>query len=84
MPNPAVDGSWRAAGLDPRVTQTSVGEFGSKFELKIDPSRYSVLRAGAVQPENRLLTLTYSELDELLLEGLPESVAAPYIEEDQC
>jgi hypothetical protein len=66
--------AWEDSGLDPRVTQTSLGEYVSKFELKEDPNRYFVLQAGGIQPENRLLPLTYDELDGLLLDGMPESV----------
>jgi hypothetical protein len=66
--------TWEDSGLDPRVIQTSVGQFVSKFELKENPSRYFVLQAGGIQPENQLLPLTYDELDELLVDGLPDSI----------
>lgn len=68
--------AWEDSGLDPRVVQTSLGRYISKFELREDPTRYLVLQVGEMQPENRLLPLTYGELDELLLDGLPESVLA--------
>jgi hypothetical protein len=66
--------SWRAEGLDPRVSQISVEKYISRFELKADPSRYFVLQAGGVQPENRLLPLTYDQLDAVLLDEMPESI----------
>ncbi|WP_142239740.1 hypothetical protein [Mycobacterium sp. ST-F2] len=66
--------AWQDAGLDPRVQQTSLGKFVSKFQLKSDPSKYFILRRGGVQPENHLLPLTYDELDAQLLAGMPESV----------
>lgn len=66
---PSVGQAWRAEGLDPRVEQISLDTYVSKYELKDDPSRYFVLEAGSVQPENRLLPLSYDELDALLLEG---------------
>lgn len=72
---PSISQAWREDGLDPRVKQTSLDTYVSKFELKSDPTRYFVmLRAGGVQPENRLLPLTYDELDLVLQEGMPESV----------
>lgn len=73
---PSVSQAWRAEGLDPRVKQISLDTYVSKYELKDDPSRYFVLRAGGVQPENRLLPLSYDELDALLLAGMPESVTS--------
>jgi len=68
--------SWEAAGLDPRVNQISLEKYLSRYELKNDPTRYFVLQAGGVQPENRLLPLTYDELDAALLDGMPESVTS--------
>lgn len=68
--------AWREAGLDPRVSQTTLGEYESKFELKDNPARYFVLKKGGVQPENRLLPLTYDGLDALLLDGMPESITS--------
>lgn len=66
---------WREEGLDPRVTQVSLDTYVSKFELKSDPTRYFILyRAGGIQPENRLLPLTYDELDSVLQQGMPQSV----------
>jgi hypothetical protein len=73
---PPLTTSWRAAGLDSRVKQISLDKYVSKYELKDDPSRYFVLQAGGVQPENRLLPLTYGELDAALLDGMPESVTS--------
>lgn len=73
---PSISQAWRAAGLDPRVKQTSLDTYVSKYELKDDPSRYFILQVGGVQPENRLLPLTYDELDSVLLEGMPESVTS--------
>lgn len=66
--------AWEDAGLDPRVQQTSLEKFVSKYALKSNPSRYFILRAGGIQPVNRLLPLTYAELDAQLLAGMPESV----------
>lgn len=69
-----IEWAWQDAGLDPRVQQTSIEKFVSKYELKSDPSRYFILQRGGVQPENHLLPLTYDELDAQLLAGMPESV----------
>jgi hypothetical protein len=68
--------SWEDSGLDSRVEQTSLGQFKSKFDLKDDPRRYFVLEAGGVQPENRLLAVSYAELESDLLKGMPESVSS--------
>ncbi len=67
-----IEWAWEDAGLDPRVEQTSVSRYVSKFALKDDPERYFILQAGGVQPENRLLPLTYGEIDRLLFDGLPD------------
>ncbi|SKY53485.1 Uncharacterised protein [Mycobacteroides abscessus subsp. bolletii] len=72
---PSLSQEWRAAGLDPRVSQVSLDTYVSKFELKSDPTRYFIMyRAGGIQPENRLLPLTYDELDSVLQQGMPQSV----------
>lgn len=71
---PSLTQRWTHEGLDHRVQVERLAEFESKFELKDDPARYFVIRMGGVQPENRLLPMTYEELDALLLEGMPESV----------
>lgn len=71
---PSLTQRWASEGLDPRVRVERLGEYESKFELIEDPSRYFVIRMGGVQPENRLLPMTYDELDALLLEGMPDSV----------
>jgi hypothetical protein len=68
-----VGGACEDMGLDPRVEQISVDKYVSKYILKSDPSRYFVLQAGGVQPENRLLPLTYEELDGILTADLPEA-----------
>ncbi|WP_328352484.1 hypothetical protein OG976_19855 [Mycobacterium sp. NBC_00419] len=69
-----IEWGWEDAGLDHRVRQVSLDRYVSKFELKDDPSTYIVLQVGGDQPESKLLTLTYNELDDLLLDGMPESV----------
>ncbi|MCV7347337.1 hypothetical protein [Mycolicibacterium rhodesiae] len=69
-----IEWAWEDSGLDQRVRQLSIEQYVSRFELKDDPSRYFVLQVGGVQPVNKLLTLSYDELDALLLEGMPESV----------
>lgn len=66
-----VEWIWDDLGLDSRVEQISLGQYESKYVLKSDPTHYFVLKAGGVQPENRLLPLTYDELDELLVADLP-------------
>lgn len=63
--------SWEDMELDPRVEWVSIAKFVSKYVLESDPSRYFILQAGGVQPENRLLPLTYDELDMILMAGLP-------------
>jgi hypothetical protein len=68
---PSIVRDWRASGLDSRVKQISLDTYVSRFELIDDPGRYLVtLRAGGVQPENRLLPMSYDELDRILLEGI--------------
>jgi len=62
---------WEDLGLDPRVEQISLGKYESKYVLKSNPARYFILKVGGVQPENRLLPLTYDELDEILTVGIP-------------
>lgn len=62
---------WEDSGLDPRVEQISLGKYESKYVIKSNPARYFILKAGGVQPENRLLPLTYGELDEILTAGIP-------------
>ena len=64
--------AWEASGLDARVRWTPRAEYVSKYELITDPSRYFILRAGGIQPENRLLPLTYDELESRLFDGMPE------------
>lgn len=61
---------WDDLGLDPRVEQVSLDDYTSRFQLKSDPARYFVLQAGGIQPENRLLPITYTELDRELTNGL--------------
>lgn len=68
---------WREEGLDARVNQVSLDTYVSKFELKSDPARYFILyQAGGIQPENRLLPLTYDELDTVLQKGMPTSLTS--------
>ncbi|MCV7215685.1 hypothetical protein H7J51_10355 [Mycobacterium crocinum] len=71
---PSLTQRWASEGLDHRVEVERLAEYESKFELKDDPARYFVIRLGGVQPENRLLPLTYEELDGCLLDGMPNSV----------
>jgi hypothetical protein len=71
-----IEWAWDDAGLDPRVEQTSMAEYVSKFALKDDPGRYFILQAGGVQPENRLLPLTYDDVEQLLLDGIPGAETA--------
>lgn len=66
--------AWEDSGLDARVRWTPRAEFVSKYELIADPSRYFILRTGGIQPENRLLPLTYDELVDQLLDGMPEEL----------
>jgi hypothetical protein len=64
--------AWEDSGLDARVRWTPRADFVSKYELISDPNRYFILRAGGIQPENRLLPLTYDELESRLFDGMPE------------
>lgn len=68
-----IEWSW-PDGLDPRVGQTPLGKYVSKYHLSSEPDSYFVLQVGGIQPENRLLPMTYDELDSALLEGMPESI----------
>lgn len=63
--------SWRAAGLDPRVSAISLEQYLTRYELVDNPARSMTLRVGGIQPQNRLLPLTYGELDTMLCEGMP-------------
>lgn len=63
--------SWEDLGLDPRVQHIPLGKYKSKYVLKSDPTRFFVLKAGGVRPENRLLPLTYDELDEMITADIP-------------
>ncbi|WP_078328113.1 hypothetical protein [Mycobacteroides salmoniphilum] len=71
-----VQWAWEDEGLDARVSQVPLERYVSKFELKSDPSRYFVLQAGGIRPENHLLPLTYGQLDYLLLNGFPASIVS--------
>jgi len=74
---PSLTMQWRSAGLDPRVEQETQGEYSSKFSLRSNPRRYfQLLSAGGIQPENRLLPMSYEELDSVMLDGMPGSYAA--------
>lgn len=66
-----VEWGWEDMGLDPRVEHVPLGKYESKYVLKSDPTRFFILNAGGVRPENRLLPLTYEELDEVLTAGIP-------------
>ncbi|MGB8403069.1 MAG: hypothetical protein WCE30_03220 [Mycobacterium sp.] len=66
-----VQWAWEDLGLDPRVRQVSLDKFVSRYELKANPARYFILRAGGTQPENRILSLTYDDLDAVLTSGIP-------------
>jgi hypothetical protein len=59
---------WRAEGLDPRVDKSIISEDQAKYTLRSDPSIYFIAYSGGIQPYNRLLPLTYDELEEVLLE----------------
>ncbi|WP_255784135.1 hypothetical protein [Mycobacteroides abscessus] len=67
---------WREEGLDPRVEKVPVSEGIARYQLKADPDVYLDAFSGGIKPENRLLPLTYDELDAVLQEGMPESVTA--------
>ncbi|WP_078314971.1 hypothetical protein [Mycobacterium sp. D16Q16] len=71
---PSISQVWRAAGLDSRVEKIEVSEGIARYRLKARPEIYFEMYSGGIKPENRLLPLTYDELDAVLLEGIPESV----------
>jgi len=66
---PSLPLRWAALGLDPRVAHAPLARFLSRYELISDPSRYLVVRTGGIQPENRLLPMTFDELDRELTDG---------------
>ena len=67
-----VEWAWDDMGLDSRVDVIPMGKYQSKYILRSDPTRSFILKAGGVRPENRLLPLTYNELDEALIADIPD------------
>lgn len=64
----------RPALLAPGVRAVPLEQYETRYELIDDPAVFMVIRAGGIQPENCLLTMTYDELDQALEDGLPPSV----------
>jgi hypothetical protein len=56
------------------VRALPIAKYKTRYELVDDPSTYMIIEAGGIQPENRLLTMSYDDLDRALEEGLPRSV----------
>lgn len=71
---PPVTPRWRAEGLDPRVEKVVLSDKTARYSLKTDHETYFEAFAGGIKPENRLLALSYDELDAILLGGMPESI----------
>ncbi|BBY97549.1 immunity protein Imm33 domain-containing protein [Mycolicibacterium fallax] len=67
---------WHAAGVDPRITVTPVARFVRRYEVACDPRQYAILHAGGIQPQARILALSYDELDNLLCAGMPANMRA--------
>lgn len=67
---------WRAEGLDSRVEKTIMSEDRAKYSLHSDPSIYFIAYSGGIQPYNHILTLSYDELDDVLLEGFDDAVTS--------
>ncbi len=51
-----------------------LAKYETRYELVDDPATYLIVRAGGIQPENRLLVMTDDELDQALEDGLPAAV----------
>lgn len=73
---PSLEQRWRDAGLDDRVNKVLASDRKAKYELRSDDSAYFFAFSGGIQPYNHLLALSYDELDAVLLDGFPESVAS--------
>lgn len=65
---------WEPQSLAPGVRALPIAKYKTRYELVDDPSTYMIIEAGGIQPENRLLTMSYDDLDRALEEGLPGSV----------
>ncbi len=66
--------SWRADGLDEQVVKIPIASDRAKYMLQSDPAVYFIAFAGGIQPYNRILTLSYDELEIQLQRGFPASI----------
>lgn len=58
------------------VTDIPIEKFKTRYELTNRAAVYMIINAGGIQPENRLLVLSYDALDQALEDGLPDSVVS--------
>lgn len=65
---------WHAEGVDPRITVTPVAQYITRYELPGFPQHCAVLHAAGMQPQSRILVLSFDELDDLLCEGMPPNM----------
>ncbi len=68
---PSLELLWSPATLAPDVCAIALAKYRTRYELIDDPNVFIVIEAGGIQPENRLLTMSYEELDRALENGLP-------------
>jgi hypothetical protein len=66
---------WDDAGLDPRVDPQIESDRVVKYSLRENPDAYFVMTRGDM-PYSHILSLSYGELDALLLEGFPAGVVS--------
>lgn len=71
---PSLELTWGPASLSPGVRAIPIAKYETRYELIDAPQKYIVIRSGGIQPENRLLTMSYDDLDRALEEGLPVAI----------
>ena len=66
---------WDDAGLDPQVATQIESDRVVKYFLRENPDAYFVMTRGDM-PYSHILSLSYGELDTLLLEGFSPSIVS--------
>lgn len=67
---------WMDLGLAPNVEETIVSDSEVTYRLRDDHEVYSVMALGD-RPYSHLLPMSYSELNQVLLQGFPDEVKPP-------
>jgi hypothetical protein len=65
---------WADAGLDPRVDKLIIDENWAKYVLRSNPASYFTTVSRGIAPYNHILPLSYDQLDDVVLDGFPESI----------